>query len=126
MTDPNETANLVAEITRTWREHLAEAPAPRVIPKCPQCGTGAPGVAWTGAADPDVSQPADNWQCSACGHEWQADPSGRFTTDRRYFEYAKTPAQQCPGLERVSLFRVKARPIRPSVCLCRSAGLRGR
>jgi hypothetical protein len=31
MTDPNETANVVAEITEAWREHLAEEAAKRPV-----------------------------------------------------------------------------------------------
>ena len=54
-------------------EPPAEPPVIRVRPNCPTCGAGASDVTWTGADEPDVRQPADAWQCSLCGTEWETD-----------------------------------------------------
>jgi hypothetical protein len=52
----------------------------RAIPVCPQCGATSPRIAWTGwtgTDEPDVSQPADAWTCTACGQEWETSPQPR-------------------------------------------------
>jgi ribosomal protein L37AE/L43A len=73
-----------ADLGLSGRDAVARVSEPpderRAIPGCPQCGATAPRIAWigwTGTDDPDVSQPADVWQCTDCGQKWETGPQPR-------------------------------------------------
>ena len=59
-------AELMAKLETAETVEPPEA-TPLTTPPCPECGAVAPDVAWTGGGPP---RGPDNWQCTACGHEW--------------------------------------------------------
>ncbi len=77
MTDPNETANLVAGITAAWREHVAEEAAQSLAAAVPgrvlgsdiegQADALAEGTARLAARSPRSRRnPAGHWTPSRC------------------------------------------------------------
>jgi rubrerythrin len=48
---------------------------PLVTPVCPRCGATASAIVWIGGIAEDVNQPANEWRCRDCGHEWEWEPT---------------------------------------------------